>query len=165
MYRRGGRCESIRWSRLDTSREWKTEIRNWKRGIAMRWFSGFFGRRKREKELEAEVQSHLEMAARERMERGMDGVEAARGARREFGNVELVKETTRQAWGWGFLDRLIQDLQFGVRMIAKSPGFAAVGVLTLALGIGGDTALFSGADGVLLNPAPYHRTGQVVQVP
>src|SRR5882724_8040091 len=105
----------------------------------MNWVSRLFGKRKREEELDEEVRSHLEMAARERVERGVDDDEAVRAARREFGNVELVREVTRDAWGWGFLARWMQGLRCGGRMNAKSPVFAAVGIHRRALGSGANT--------------------------
>jgi putative ABC transport system permease protein len=130
----------------------------------MNWLSGLFRRWKREKELEEEVRSHLEMAARERVEGGKDKREAEQAARREFGNVGLVKEVTRDVWGWRWLRDAGEDAHYGMRMLAKNPGFAIVAILSLALGIGATTAMFSVVYGVLVNPYPYANSDRMVHL-
>src|SRR5258708_1321591 len=129
-----------------------------------RWPVSFWRRKKRETELNEEVRSHLEMAARERVEKGEEKEEAQCAARREFGNVGLVKEVTRDIWGWRWLRDLADDRRDGWGMLLKNPGFTAVAVLTLALGIGANTAIFSVIDGVLLEPLPYPHPEEPVAV-
>jgi len=124
----------------------------------------FWRRKRREAELDEEVRRHLEMAAKERVERGEDKREAERAARREFGNVGLVKEVTRDAWGGRWLRDIADDARYGMRMLLKNPGFAIVAILSLALGIGATTAVFSVVYGVLVNPYPYANSDRMVHL-
>ena len=124
----------------------------------------FWRRPRHEKELDEELQAHLRMAAQERMESGESRADAESTARREMGNEGLIKDATREVWGLGWMERLIQDLRYGLRVLWKNPVYAVVSVFTLALGIGTSTAIFSVVYGVLLHSLPYHKPEQIVRM-
>jgi predicted permease len=119
--------------------------------------------KRRDQELEEELQAHLQMAAQDRLDRGKptSEAEAEKAARRELGNLQLIKEVTRSTWGWTWLERFIQDLRFTWRTLRQDLGFTTVAVLTVALGVGANTAIFTVFNGVLLQPLAYHDPGQL----
>jgi predicted permease len=119
---------------------------------------------KRDRELDEEIRSHLDMSMRDRMERGEAREQAEASARREFGNVALVKEVTRDVSGWAWLERLFQDLPHAARLLQRSPAFTFVAILSLSLGVGANTAIFQVINAVGLRALPVHDPDRLVHI-
>jgi putative ABC transport system permease protein len=120
--------------------------------------------RKRDADLQRELQSDLELEEEEQRERGLSPEEARYAAQRAFGNPTLIREQTRAVWSWTMLENLLRDLRISVRTLLRSPGFSIIAVLVMALCIGAATSLFTVVRSVLLRPLPFRDPGQLVMV-
>jgi predicted permease len=121
-----------------------------------------FERRQRYEDLSVSIREHMDEKIEELVEGGMPRGEAEQAARREFGNVLLVEQRSREVWQWRGVESMLADLKFTLRRLRKSPGFAVTVLLTLAIGIGANTAVFSVIDGVLIKPLPYRDSERLV---
>lgn len=137
----------------------------------MRWLYKFplrlrslFRKHQADHDLSAELQFHMQQQIDQNLARGMPPEEARSAALREFGGVEQVKEECREMREVSYIENLAQDLRFGLRQLRRAPGFTAVAVLTLALGIGANTAVFSVVDGVILRSLPFPEAGRLVAI-
>src|SRR5438132_10728913 len=124
----------------------------------------FFHRSQTENDLEDELRAHIQYRADDLERSGLDRKEAERRARIEFGSPERFKEECREAIAGNFIDTLIQDVRFSLRMLRKSPGYTMVAALTIAVGIGATTAILSVVDATLLHPLPYPQSEELVSI-
>ena len=119
---------------------------------------------RREEDLDRELRSHLDLETEEQREAGLPPDRARLAAQRALGNTAFIKETTRDVWGWVTWERLRQDLLYATRIFARNPGFVTITVLSLALGIGGNAAMFSLVNALLIRPLPYPDPGRLVRI-
>ena len=123
-----------------------------------------FGWRKKDGDIEDEIESHLQLAIQDRIERGESPREARRAALLEFGSVRLVKEDARAVWSWTAVEQLFDDLRSGSRILTRSPGVSATAVALIALVIGGNTTIFSIVHGLLTKPATGIEADRLVSL-
>ena len=128
------------------------------------WLRANLRRARMDSEMDAELRFHLEAYAEDLMRKGVSRQQALRRARLEFGGVDKTKEECREACGVRFIETLMRDLHYSMRALRKSPGFTTVAVLTLALGIGANTTIFSAVDALMLRPLPFPASNELVRI-
>jgi putative ABC transport system permease protein len=133
------------------------------RNLSVR-LGSLFGRERQERELDAEIRYHLDMLTQQLVQQGLSREEARREARRQFGPVDAVKDDVRDTWLSRFAEVAAQDVRYGLRSLRRSPGVSLVVILTMALGIGANSAIFSVVNGVLLRPLPYKGGDKLVEL-
>lgn len=130
----------------------------------MRWFKQLFTRRRRYDELSETIREHLEEKIADLMDDGMTRDDAERAARREFGNVALIEQRSREVWQWSMLESILADLHFALRQFRKAPGFTLTAILVVALGIAATVSIFTFVNTALLKPLPYQAPSRLVAV-
>jgi len=138
---------------MESPMEWIGEI--WRRLRAL------VRRRQNDRDLEEEMRLHVELRAEEQIKTGVAPDDARSTAQLRFGNALLMKERSRDVWGWRWLETFLQDLRYGARMLRTSPAFTTVAILSLAIGIGANTAIFSVVNAILLKSMPVRDPEQL----
>src|SRR5579859_630292 len=128
----------------------------------MSWLRRFFARKRLEMDLDKELRFHFESQVADKVRSGISEQEARRLTRLEFGGIDQIKEDCRESRGTMGIESLVQDIRYGIRQLRRSPGFAIIAILSLTLGIGANTAIFTLLNAIMLRPLPVQNPGELV---